>query len=100
MYSRSLKPSARNELEITAGHIYSFVHGMFEQLGIEVAERSHKERLLRIQLPEQVMRYMGLSPKASQRLDVTLDRMLAANRPDIHMLDLNSKLMQYLLGKA
>jgi hypothetical protein len=26
--------------------------------------------------------------------------MLASNRPDTHMLDLNSKLMQYLLGKA
>ncbi|MFV3329924.1 DEAD/DEAH box helicase [Pseudomonas sp. NY15437] len=90
----------RDELEITVEHLYSFVLGMFYQLGIEVAERSHKERLLRIRLSEQVMRDMGLSPKASQRMDVTLDRMLAANRPDTHMLDLNSKLMQYLLSKA
>src|SRR5690606_14043131 len=70
----------RDELEITVDHLYSFVLGMFDQLGIEVAERSHKERLLRIRLSEQVMRDMGLSPKASQRMDVTLDRMLAANR--------------------
>ncbi|HBP0975236.1 TPA: DEAD/DEAH box helicase [Pseudomonas aeruginosa] len=90
----------RDELEITVDHLYSFVLGMFDQLGIEVAERSHKERLLRIRLSEQVMRDMGLSPKASRRMDVTLDRMLAANLPDTHMLDLNSKLMQYLLGKA
>ncbi|MCO2331043.1 DEAD/DEAH box helicase [Pseudomonas aeruginosa] len=90
----------RDEFEITVDHLYSFVLGMFDQLGIEVAERSHKERLLRIRLSEQVMRDMGLSPKASRRMDVTLDRMLAANRPDTHMLDLNSKLMQYLLGKA
>jgi len=90
----------RGELEITVEHLYSFVVGMFDQLGIEVAERSHKSRLLRIRLSEQVMREMGLSPKASQRMEVTLDRMLAANRPDTHMLDLNSKLMQYLLGKA
>lgn len=89
-----------DELEITVEHLYSFVTGMFNQLGIEIAERSHKERLLRIRLSEQVMRDMGLSPKGSQRMDVTLDRMLAANRPDTHMLDLNSKLMQYLLGKA
>ncbi|PHX40443.1 hypothetical protein AO263_29590 [Pseudomonas sp. NZIPFR-PS5] len=33
-------------------------------------------------------------------MDVTLDRILAGNRPGTHMLDLNSKLMQYLLGKA
>lgn len=43
---------------------------------------------------------MGLSTKASPHMDVTLDRMLAANRTDTHMLDLNSKLMQYLLNKA
>lgn len=90
----------RDELEITTDHLYSFVLGMFDQLGIEIAERSHKERLLRIRVSDQVMREMGLSRKAPQRMDVTLDRMLAANRPGTHMLDLNSKLMQYLLGKA
>lgn len=90
----------RDELVITYEHLYSFVLGMFDQLDVEVAERTHKERLLRIRLSEQVMREMGLSTKASPRMDVTLDRMLAANRPDTHMLDLNSKLMQYLLNKA
>lgn len=53
----------RDELEITIEHLYSFVLGMCEQLSIEVAERSHKERLLRIRLSEQVMRDMGLPPK-------------------------------------
>ena len=90
----------RNELVITVNHLYSFVLGMFDQLNIEVVERSHKERLLRIRLSEQVMREMGMSPKASQRMDVTLDRVLAANRSNTHMLDLNSSLMQYLLDKA
>jgi len=90
----------RDELSIGIEHLYSFVAGMFAQLGIEVAERTHKERLIRIRLSEQVMREMGLSPKASQRMDVTLDRLLAANRPGTHMLDLNSNLMQYLLNKA
>lgn len=90
----------REELEITVDHLYSFVLGMFAQLGIEVAERTHKDRLLRIRLPELVIQEMGLSLKASQRMDVTLDRMLAANRSDTHMLDLNSKLMQFLLDKA
>ena len=90
----------RDELSIGIEHLYSFVMGMFEQLGIEVADRTHKDRLIRIRLSEQVMREMGLSPKASQRMDVTLDRLLAANRPGTHMLDLNSNLMQYLLNKA
>lgn len=33
-------------------------------------------------------------------MDATLDREVAAHRPDTHMLDLNSPLMQYLLNKA
>jgi hypothetical protein len=73
---------------------------MCYQLGIEVAERTYKSSLLRIRLPEQVMNEMGMAPKASPRLDATLDRQLAAHRPGIHMLDLNSPLMQYFLRKA
>lgn len=46
------------------------------------------------------MRELGMSPKASPRMDCTLDREVAAYRPDTHMLDLNSQFMQYLLSKA
>ncbi|AKX54282.1 DEAD/DEAH box helicase [Thiopseudomonas alkaliphila] len=100
-HAASSDPSElREELVITYEHLYSFVLGMFDQLGITIVERTHKERLLRIRLSEQVMNEMGLSIKASPRMDVTVDRMLAANRPDTHMLDLNSRLMQYLLTKA
>lgn len=100
-YAASSDPSElRDELVITFDHLTSFVLGMFDQQGVEVAERTHKNKLLRIRLPEDVMSEMGMSLKASQRMDVTLDRLLAANRPDTHMLDLNSQLMQYLLRKA
>lgn len=90
----------RDELEITQEHLLSFVLGMCDQLGIEVAERTHRSKLLRIRLPEVVMRELGMSPKASPRMDATLDRELAAHRPGTHMLDLNSPFMQYLLRKA
>lgn len=90
----------RDELKITQEHLLSFVLGMCDQLGIEVAERTHKSKLLRIRLPEVVMRELGMSPKASPRMDATLDRDMAAHRPDTHMLDLNSPFMQYLLNKA
>ncbi|WP_429544259.1 DEAD/DEAH box helicase [Pseudomonas frederiksbergensis] len=90
----------RDELGITVEHLYSFVLGMFDQLGVEVAERTHKDRLLRIRMSESVMRELGMSSKANQRMDVTLDRILAASRPNTHMLDLNSKLMRLLLDKA
>lgn len=90
----------RDELEITQEHLLSFVLGMCDQLGIEVAERTHRSKLLRLRLPELVMRELGMSPKAASRMDATLDREVAAHRPDTHMLDLNSPFMQYLLNKA
>lgn len=100
-HAASSDPSEfRDELEITTDHLISFVLGMFDQLGVEVAERTYKSKLLRIRLSEPVMREMGMARNASSRKDVTLDRWLAANRPDTHMLDLNSPLMQYLLSKA
>lgn len=90
----------RDELEITQEHLLSFVLGMCDQLGIEVAERTHRSKLLRLRLSEVVMRELGMSPKASPRMDATLDRDVAVSRPDTHMLNLNSPLMQYLLNKA
>lgn len=90
----------QNELEITTEHMISFVLGMCNQLRVDVTERTYKNKLLRIRLSEPVMREMGMAHNAASRMDVTLDRRLAANRPDIHLLDLNSPLMQYLLRKA
>jgi superfamily II DNA or RNA helicase len=100
-YAASSDPDElRDELVITLDHLTSFVVGMFDQLGVEVAERTHKNKLLRIRLPEAVMREMGMSLKGAARMDVTLDRQLASTRPDTQMLDLNSALMRYLLRKA
>lgn len=90
----------RDELVITTAHLISFVEGMFEQLGIEIAERTHKGRIYKIVLPESVAAQLGKRPGSSARMEVTLDRILAAARPDTHMLDLNSSLMQYLLETA
>ncbi len=53
-----------------------------------------------IRLPDLVMQALGRSRKTSPRMDVTVDRELAARSPEIEMLDLTSQLMQYLLAKA
>lgn len=89
-----------NELVMTTEHLYNFVEGMFEQLNIEILDRIHKERVLKISLSEQVAAALGKKPGSSLRMDVTLDRVLAMSRPETHMLDLNSNLMQYLLQVA
>src|SRR5690554_19969 len=89
-----------SELVVTKEHLYSFVEGMFEQLSIEVLDKIHKDRVLKIALPEQVGAALGKKAGSSLRMDVTLDRVIAMSRPDTHMLDLNSALMQYLLRAA
>ena len=100
-HAASSYPGAlRDELTITTHHLISFVLGMFDQLGVDVDERTYKGKLLRIRLSEDVMREMGMARNAASRMYVTLDRELASSRPDTHMLDLNSPLMQYLLSKA
>lgn len=90
----------RDELNISKDHLLSFVEGMFDQLGIEVVEHTHKGKIFRINLPKTVMRDLKMSERASPRLDVTLDRFLGTQRSNTHMLDLNSYLLRYLLEKA
>lgn len=87
----------RNELAISKEHSIAFVTGMFKQLHIDIVESSHNDALWHIRLPENIQQ--ELNSKRS-RYEVTLDRELAVHRPNTHMLDLDSFLMQYLLDKA
>lgn len=97
-YAASFDPNeTRNELRITGEHSEAFVTGMFHQLGIEIVDTSHNGRLWHIRLPEAVQTALGTT---RSRYEVTLDRVLAVNRPNTHMLDLDSYLMQFLLQQA
>ena len=86
-----------SSLRIDHEHGVAFVVGMFSILGIEVVETTHEGRLFHIRLPEAVQHELGVE---RSRYEVTLDRDLVVNRPNTHMLDLDSFLMQYLLRKA
>lgn len=87
----------RNELAISKEHSIAFVTGMFKQLHIDIVESSHNDALWHIRLPENIQQELN---SKRLRYEVTLDRQLAVHRPNTHMLDLDSFLMQYLLGKA
>lgn len=86
-----------SSLRIDHEHGVAFVMGMFQILGIEVVETTHEERLFHIRLSEPVQHELGID---RSRFEVTLDRELVVNRPNTHMLDLDSFLMQYLISKA
>jgi len=97
-HAASFDPNeTRNELRITTDHGEAFVTGMFRLLSIEIVETSHNGGLWHIRLPEAVQSALGVT---RGRYEVTLDRILAVNRPNTHMLDLDSFLMQYLLQQA
>lgn len=88
---------AKRELHITGAHARAFIEGMFEQLGIEVVATRYRGLVMEIRLPEAVI--AELSTRRS-RWRVTLDRTWASARSDIHMLDLESPLMQLMLRGA
>ena len=88
---------AKRELRITGAHARAFVLGMFAQLGIEIVATIYRGLVLDIRLPEAIV--AELSTRRS-RWRVTLDRTWASARTDIHMLDLESPLMQLMLRRA
>lgn len=85
------------EFKITEEHLLAFVYGMFVVLNVEVTETLHQGRVIRVRLPDALRDQLKLS---GARMDLTLDRLLAANRPNTHMLDLSSPLMKHLLTTA
>ena len=87
----------RNELSINKEHSIAFVEGMFKKINIEIVEITHNGAIWQIRLPEVIQQELK---STRSRYEVTLDRQLAAHRPNTHMLDLDSFLMQYLLQKA
>lgn len=88
---------ARQELTINGGHVRAFVHGMFRQLGIEIIEKHHNGLVWDIRIPEEVVEEIA---SRHTRWRITLDRTWAASRRDVHMLDLESPLMQLMLQRA
>lgn len=87
----------QSELNIGTDHLASFVEGMAEQLEIEIAERTHNEKVWHLRLPESVSYRLGTR---RMRRPVTFDRMIAAQRPDIEHMNMDSLLLQFLLNCA
>jgi len=88
---------AKGELKISQEHVRSFIEGMFKQLGVEIVETTHKGEVMRIHLPEKLAGDLLLK---GRHIRITLNRDIAATRPDIHMMDLDFMLLQYLISRA
>jgi superfamily II DNA or RNA helicase len=82
------------EFKVGLDHVKAFVEGVIAELGIEVIETTHKGKVIRIRLPLELANEIGM---AGRHMQITLDRDLASRRKDIEMLDLNSRILLYML---
>lgn len=88
---------AVGDLKISLEHVAAFVNGMMTELGIEVIERTHKDKAMKIKLPKELSNEIGM---LGQQLHITFDRDLASRRNQIAMVDQNLHLLQYMLEYA
>lgn len=97
-FASSFDPGAmKNDLQIGPEHLQAFSEGMFKIMEIEVIEESHQGMVKTIRIPEHLLKKItGIK----QRLQITFDRVLGSTRPNIHMLDLESPLVQFFLSEA
>jgi len=97
-YASGYNPEeGKGELKISQNHVRSFIEGMFRQLGVEVVETTHKGDVMRIKLSDELVGDLSLK---GRYLRITMNRDVAATRQNIHMMDLDSILLQYLISQA
>ncbi|WP_200911579.1 DEAD/DEAH box helicase [Teredinibacter purpureus] len=97
-YAAAFDPNEqKKELNITSDHAMSFVEGMFELFGVEIIEKTHKDQVWHIRLPENIKLDLGVG---KTRFEVTFDRFISINRENTEMMDLDNFIFKYLLFKA
>ena len=87
----------QDELVITTKHVEAFVTGMCQQLGIDLVQKTHGDRVWQLRLPETVMRVLGTR---KSRIEITFDRVIGRQRPDTVMMDMNAPLMEQMIFTA
>ena len=97
-YTSSFDPNeTKNELNISGEHLSIFVRGMLRILNIDILNETHNSTVLQIRIPDELMEEIK---GVRQRMTITFDRLQAASRNNVQMMDLESSLMKYLLHVA
>ena len=95
-YAAGYNPEeSAGELEVTLDHVDSFIKGVMKTLDIKILKTTHKGKVMRIALPDDVAEAIG---ERGRRMNITLDRDIASRRKNIQMIDLNSSLLIHLLA--
>jgi len=85
------------ELSIGLEHVHAFLKGAFNAFHIEILEKTHQGKVMRIKLPQEIADDIGIS---GLQMQITLDRTIASRRREILMMDLDAPLFNYLLKKV
>ncbi|SHO56324.1 DEAD/DEAH box helicase [Vibrio quintilis] len=97
-YAAGFEPyETREELNITLEHVKSFITGMFKLLDIEIIDKTHKDLIWQIRLPEELA--IDLRVRRT-RWEITFDRKHYTNRRNCEMMDLDNFIFKYLIEKA
>jgi len=87
----------KEEIRIGPEHVWSFILGMCAQFGIQIVNTSHKGAVLDLRLPEDISKeIIG----RRTRIQITLDRGIAAIRKEIDVMDFDSPLLKIFSQKA
>ena len=84
-------------LGIGTRHLQSFVEGMCRLLSIEITERTNRNLIWQLKLPDRIKTECGLG-RGVWRL--CFDRLLAAGREDVLHVDMDCWLLRYLVERA
>lgn len=88
------------QLRITREHLYSFLFGMFNILGVEIFRKTHDGKRLVVHLPETLRQELKLTKTQAANYAITFDRFIASQASATEVLSLESPLMRYLLKFA
>ncbi len=97
-YAAGYDPNeSAGELSIGLEHVQAFLEGAFTAFHIEMLEKTHQGKVLRIQLPQEIAEDIGIP---GLQMQITLDRTIASRRRGISMMGFDAPLFNYLLGKV
>lgn len=87
------------ELLVEKHHIFQFIIGMLKQKNIAYSE-SKDTKSIRIKFDGELKEYFKFLLGQKNIIEVTLDRDYSRNNKELHMLDLNSPILQYFIEEA
>lgn len=87
----------QGQIDIRTEHLQSFVEGMCRVLGIEITERTNRDLIWQLRLPDSIKEECGL---ARGLWRICFDRLLATRREGVLHVDMDCWLLRHMVERA